>query len=243
MVLAMTEDPPEGGERQARAKGLRDALAIGVATGTYGLSFGALSIAAGLTVAQTSVLSLLMFTGASQFAFVGVAAAGGGPFAAAAASTLLGTRNALYGLRLSGLLGVHGGRKLVAAHLVIDESAALSLGGRTAALARWGFWAGGLSVFVFWNAATLIGAFGAQLLADPRVLGLDVVAPAAFIALLAPRMRSRRAFVAAGLAIAVALVTVPLVRPGLPVLLAAAAVLVMVFAVRAEAGPVLVREA
>jgi predicted branched-subunit amino acid permease len=212
-----------------RTKMIRNGVAIGLATGTYGLSFGALSVAAGLSLAQTCVLSLLMFTGASQFAFVGVISGAGNPFAAAAAAALLGARNGLYGLHLSRLLALRGPRKVGAAHFVIDESAALSLAGRTEPLARLGFWAGGLGVFVCWNIATLIGALGAQLLSDPTVLGLDVVAPAAFIALLAPRMRTRMTWLAAGVAVVVALAAVPMTPAGVPVLLAAAAVSLLVF--------------
>src|SRR3954447_6933476 len=126
---------PAGGTAGRRGV-VGDSLAVGVATGTYGLSFGALSAAAGLTVPQTCALSLLMFTGASQFALVGVVAAGGGPMAGAATATLLGVRNGLYGLRLSTLLGVRGPRRLLTAHFVIDESAAMAQGRASTSLAR-----------------------------------------------------------------------------------------------------------
>ena len=230
-MAPMTADPSE------RARMIRNGMAIGLATGTYGISFGALSTAAGLSLAQTCALSVLMFTGASQFAFVGVIGAGGNPFAGAATATLLGARNGLYGLHLSQILGVRGIRRAFAAQLVIDESAALSLGGRTASLARVGFWSGGLSVYVCWNAATALGALGASLLSDPKVLGLDVVAPAAFMALLAPRMRSRRAWLAAITGAAVAVLAVPVTPPGVPVLLAAVAMLPLVLGLSTHDRP------
>lgn len=213
--------------RATRTVVLRDAVAIGLATGTYGLSFGALSTAAGLSIFQTSALSTLLFTGASQFALVGVVAAGGNPLAGAATAVLLGSRNGLYGLHLSTLLGAKGMRKLVAAHFLIDESAAMAVGRDSARASRLGYWATGLSVFVFWNVATLIGAFGAQALSDPRVLGLDVVAPAAFVALLAPRMRAPEPWVVGMAAALVALASVPFVAAGIPVLLAALVAAVM----------------
>ena len=192
---------------------VRDALGIGVATGAYGLSFGALSVAAGLSLGQTCALSLLMFTGASQFAFVGLVA--GSPAAAVATALLLGARNALYGLRLSALVPRR------AAHLVIDESAAMALRGADAAAARLGFWATGGAVFVCWNLATLLGALAGSALGDPRALGLDAAAPPAFLALLAPRLREGLGGPAA-LAAAAALVAVPLTPSGVPVLLAPA---------------------
>ena len=208
----------------ARRKVIRNGLAIGLATATYGVSFGALSVAAGLSVWQTCALSLLMFTGASQFAFVGVLSAGGGAPAAAATAALLGTRNALYGLHLSSVLGLRGPRRAVAAQFVIDESAAMSLANRDPRLARLGFWVTGLAVFGCWNSATLLGGLGAQLLSDPKVLGLDAVAPAAFAALIAPRMRSRATWLAAICAAVLALATVPFTPPGIPVLVAACVV-------------------
>ncbi|MFI6361044.1 AzlC family ABC transporter permease [Streptomyces sp. NPDC050743] len=206
---------------------IRDALGIGIATGTYGLSFGALSTTAGLTLPQTCVLSLLMFTGASQFAFVGVVAAGGAPLAGAATAALLGSRNALYGLHLARLLRMRLPRRLGAAQFVIDESAAMSLDTRNEPLARLGFWAAGLSVFGCWNIATLLGALGARALSNPSVLGLDVVAPAAFVALMAPRLRTPITWWAALIGAAVALTAVPFTPAGVPVLLAAAAVVAL----------------
>jgi predicted branched-subunit amino acid permease len=205
----------------ARRGILRDALGVGLATGAYALSFGAISDAAGLSLLQTAALSLLMFTGGSQFAAVGVLGAGGTGLAAAGTAILLGLRNALYGLRLTPLLGVTPVRRLVAAHLVIDESAAMAVVRPTVAQARLGFWATGTSIFVFWNLGTLLGAVGAQQLSDPAVLGLDAAVPAAFAALLAPRMAGRAPWVVAVGAGAVALATTPILPAGVPVLLAA----------------------
>jgi predicted branched-subunit amino acid permease len=204
-------------------KVIRDALGIGIATGTYGLSFGALSTTAGLSLPQTCALSLLMFTGASQFAFVGVVVAGSAPLAGAATAALLGSRNALYGLHLARLLRMHLPRRLGAAQFVIDESTAMSLDTRNQPLARLGFWAAGLSVFGCWNLATLLGALGARELSDPSVLGLDAVAPAAFVALMAPRLRTPITWRAALIGAGVALAAVSSTPAGVPVLLAAAA--------------------
>ena len=83
-------------------------VSISVATGLYGVSFGALAVASGLTVAQACALSLLLFSGGSQFAFIGVVAGGGSGMAAVSAASLLGVRNAIYGMQMSRLLGVKG---------------------------------------------------------------------------------------------------------------------------------------
>lgn len=205
-----------------RRRVVRDGLGIGVATGAYALSFGAIATASGLSTLQAVALSTLMFTGASQFAFVGVLGAGGGALAAAATATLLGSRNAFYGLRLASLLRVRGTRRLLTAQLVIDESTAMAIARPDERTARAAFWATGCAIFVFWNLGTLIGALGAEALNDPRVLGLDAAAPAAFLALLAPQLRDRQTRVLAVAAVVLALLITPVLPAGLPILVVAA---------------------
>jgi len=205
---------------------VRDAAAVGVATGAYGIAFGAAGVAAGFSVLQTCLSSLLVFTGASQFALVGVIGAGGGVAAAVGSALLLGARNALYGVRLSGVLGWSGWRRAVAAQGMIDESAAMALARPDPPAARLAFASTATSVFVLWNLATLIGAVGATAVGDPAVLGLDAAAPAGFLALLAPRLREGGGVwrVAAAGAV-IAFLATPWLPPGVPVLLASAGVL------------------
>ncbi len=200
---------------------VRQGIAVGIATGAYGLSFGALSVAAGLSVWQTMALSLLMFTGGSQFAFIGVIGAGGSGVSAIAAAGLLGIRNGIYGLQLAPLFA--GWRRALAVHLTIDESMAVSTAQNTPDQRRAGFWAAGLGVLVCWNAMTLAGALVGNVLGDPRRFGLDGAAAAGFLALLWPRLRQRDAAAAAAVSAVVATVAVPMAPPGIPVLLAAVA--------------------
>ncbi|NHA69025.1 AzlC family ABC transporter permease [Phycicoccus flavus] len=205
---------------QRRREVVRQGLWVGLATGAYGISFGALSVAAGLSVAQTQVLSLLLFSGGSQFAVVGVLGAGGSPVAAVATSTLLGVRNGLYALRTSRFLGVDGVRRLLAAHVTIDESTAVGTAQAEGPAQRLGFWVTGLTVFSGWNLMTLAGALVGNALGDPRTYGLDAAAAAAFAALLWPRLRDGDAAATAVLAVAVALLASPVLPAGLPVVLA-----------------------
>ena len=220
-------DQPDGGSRRRVA--IRDGVAVGVGVGSYGVAFGAAGVAAGLTVAQTCVLSLLVFTGASQFALVGTISAvgaGGGALAGVGPALLLGVRNTFYGVRLSELLPWRGWRRLVAAHGVIDETTAMALAQPTPALARVAFVATGLSVYTLWNLATLVGAAGAASLGDPADLGLDAAVPAGFLALLAPRLREGRTQVRVAVAgAAIALALTPWLPAGVPVLCAAAGAL------------------
>jgi len=204
-----------------RARIIRDGLGVGIATGTYGLSFGAVAVSAGLTVGQTCVLSLLMFTGASQFAMVGVLAAGGTPVSGALTALLLGTRNTLYGLRLAPLLAWTRWRRVAAAHLVIDESTAMSVTQSSTPAARIGFLTTGATILVLWNLATLAGALAGSAIGDPSAYGLDAAVGAAFLALLWPRLHNARNRIVALAAVAVALGLVPVTAAGVPVLASA----------------------
>jgi predicted branched-subunit amino acid permease len=221
--------------QSTRTAVVRDALGVGIATGAYGLSFGAIATTSGLSVAQACATSLLIFTGASQFALVGVLGGGGNPISGAFAALLLGSRNMLYGLRLAPTLALRGRRRLLGAQLVIDESSAMAFARNDDSSARLAFWATGLSVFTFWNLATLIGAISAAALADPAMLGLDAAVPAAFLALLWPRLRGGEAWAVALTAAAVALILVPFVPVGVPVL--SAALVAIAFGLRRAPTP------
>ena len=219
----------EAGDAVQRRRAIRDSLSVGLAVGTYGVAFGAASVAAGLSVLQTALLSMLAFTGGTQFAVVGVLAGGGTGVSAVSSGLLLGARNTLYSVRLRPLLDVRGPRRWLAAHGTIDETTAMAVAQPTPELSRVAFcWTAG-SVWVGWNAATLLGAFGARALGDPARFGLDAVIPAAFLALLAPRLRAgpveRRV---ALLAAIIAFVLIPLTPPGVPVLAGSAGLLAAV---------------
>jgi 4-azaleucine resistance transporter AzlC len=212
------------------------ALAVGVATGLYGVSFGVLAVSAGLSVAQACAMSLLVFTGASQFAVVGVLGAGGALAAGIVNALLLGARNAAYGLVVAPLLGRSRLRRLLGAQLVIDETTAMAQAQADPERARAAFWATGLAVYGCWNAGTLLGALAGAGIADPAALGLDAMFPAAFLALLAPQLRRPGAPAAALAGTALALALVPVAPPGVPVLAAAAGVLVGLRRARAGAA-------
>ncbi len=166
-----------------------------------------------------------MFTGASQFAFIGVVGAGGSPWAGAATAALLGSRNALYGVRLSSLLDIRRWRLPASAHFVIDETTAMAIARETPADSRYAFWVTAIALFCLWNLGTLIGALATHALPDPKALGLDAAPPAAFLALLAPRLKAREPLAVALAAALIALVALPFVPTGIPLLIVAAAVL------------------
>jgi predicted branched-subunit amino acid permease len=202
---------------------VRDALGVGVAVGLSGFAFGVTSASAGLSVLQSCALSLFVFTGASQFALVSALGAGGSPFTAAAGAFFLGTRNAFYGLRLSQVLRLPPAVRPLAAQWVIDETSAVTLAQRERAAARLGFTVTGASLYALWNLTTLLGALGASALGDPDAWGLDAAGPAVFLALLAPMVKGRTERAVAALAVLLALVCLPVLPAGVPVLVAALA--------------------
>lgn len=197
------------------------------------------SAGSGLTVLQACALSLLVFTGASQFALVGALAGGGHPFTAAAGAFFLGVRNAFYGLRLSQVLDLPRAVRPFAAHWVIDETAAVSLAQPTRRAARIGFTVTGLSLYLLWNLTTLLGALGAEAIGDTDVWGVDAAGPAVFLALLTPMLRTARDRSVAAVAGLLGLGLLPLLPTGAPVLVSALAVPIVLCAEgrKRRAGP------
>lgn len=202
---------------------LRDSLSVSLTVGAYGIAFGAASVAAGFSVLQSCLLSLLTFSGASQFALIGVIGSGGSALSGIATASLLGFRNGLYGLRMAPILKVIGIKRALAAHVTIDESTGVALmqEPRGEAAVRLGFWLTGWGVFLFWNLFTLAGALGAQAMGNPAAWGLDAAVPAAFLGLVWPRLDCRRSRALSLTAMVLALAVTPFLPAGLPIIVTA----------------------
>lgn len=198
----------------------RDSLSVSITVGAYGTAFGAASVANGFSVLQTCLLSLLTFSGASQFAVIGVLGAGGGAISGIATASLLGIRNGVYGVIMAPRLKVKGFKRIVAAQITIDESTAVALGQeiRGESAMRQGFWLTGFGVFLFWNLFTVAGALGAQAMGDIRAWGLDSAVPAAFLGLVWPRLKTNRDRILAIGCVVFALAMTPILPAGLPII-------------------------
>ena len=207
---------PDGEIRRARSQGIQVALAVSL----YGTSFGALAVVAGFSVWQTMVLSLVMFSGASQFAVIGIVASGGvsAGLAAVLSAGLLGIRNGLYALRMSALLEPRGLMRFVAAQLTVDESTAVASAQPSRAAGRAGFWTTAAFLFVGWNLSTLAGALLGDVIGDVRSFGLDAAAAAAFLGLVWPWLKRGEPLVVAVGAAVVSVVLLPVLPAGIPVL-------------------------
>lgn len=202
----------------------RDSIVLGAAVGLVGVTFGVLAVAAGLSVPKAMAMSLLVFTGASQFAAVGVIDGGGSPVSAVGGALLLAARNSLYGMRLSDRLAKYGWRRVPGAQFVIDETTAMSVAQEDERAADEAFWWTGFALFAFWNLGTFVGASLGDLVGDPDVWGLDAAFPASFVALLGPHLSTAPGRVAGIVGAAIAIAAVPFTPAGAPILLAVLAI-------------------
>lgn len=200
-------------------------VTLGLATGVFAVSFGVLAVSAGASMAQTCVMSLLVFTGASQLSAVSVIGAGGSAGSALGGALLLAARNGVYGLTMAGRMRGRLATRLVAAHVTIDESTAMSSAQEDPEAQRIAFWITGIGIYVFWNIGTLVGALAGDAI-DPEKYGLDGAFPAAFVAMLWPLLRTRRGRLAAVLGAVISLATIPFVPLGVPLLCATLAIAV-----------------
>ena len=214
----------------------RDCVVIGLAGGVIGVTFGVFADAAGFDLAQIVVMSALVFTGASQFAAVGVINDGGSGGAAVGSALLLGARNALYGpvarrVLPSGMLA-----RLGSAHFVGDESTAMAAAHDDTQDARGAFWITATTLWLLWVGGSVAGVLLGAVLGEPETWGLDAAFPAMFVALLAPHVRTAAGRTAAGVAAAIALGAVPVTASGIPILLAVAALVPAIFVQRRRAA-------
>ncbi len=200
-------------------------VTLGAVVGVFGVVFGVGAVSAGGSVLQACVMSLLVFTGASQFSAVSVIDGGGTTASALSGAMLLAARNGVYGLTMARDLRGPLVQRLIAAQLTIDESTAMSTAQRTPRERVAAFWITGLSVYVFWNLGTLAGALAGSTI-DPETYGLDAAFPAGFVAMVAPQFRTPPGRTAGVLGGVVCLVTIPWVPVGMSILCASLAVLV-----------------
>ncbi len=217
-------------EQAARRRIRNRALTIAVSVVPFGLSFGAVSVETHLSLLQVSFMSLVLFSGASQFALVSVLGGGGSYISAVGTALLLGARNGLYGARINALLRPSGSRKLVMAEVTIDESTAMAVNEAPSGHAARAFWTTAVCVYVLWNVSTVVGAVVGNAFGSPATTGLDVAGPAAFVALLAPRLTTTHMRLAALGSGVIALATVPLVPVGAPILIGGLAAVALLLA-------------
>jgi 4-azaleucine resistance transporter AzlC len=202
-------------------------VTLGVAVGIFAVLFGVGAVGAGATIPQTCAMSLLVFTGASQLSAVAVIAGGGSVGSALGGALVLAARNGVFGLTMSRRLEGSVGVKLVAAQITIDESTAMATAQEAPDLQRVAFWVTGISIYIFWNVGTLVGALAGNAI-NPATFGLDAAIPSAFVAMLWPHLRTPLGRRAAAIGAVLCLATTPFLPVGLPILVSSLAILIAV---------------
>lgn len=200
------------------------ALTMGVAFVVFGVSFGVLAVAAGASVAQTTAMSLLVFTGASQMSAVSVIAAGGSFGSALGGSVLLAGRNAVYGLALAPVIRGRLATRLVGSQFVIDETTAIATAEDDPAMRETAFWVAAPILYATWCLGSFIGALVGTSI-DPDTFGLDAAFPVMFTAMIVPHLRTREGRRAAMFGGAVSVLLAPFMPIGLPILASALGIL------------------
>jgi len=221
----------------------RDIALACLAVWFTGLSYGAIAVASGFPLWVPAAQSVLVLAGASEFLFIGIVAAGGNPFAAAAAGLLVNARHLPYGLALPDMTGPdmtgpgpgpgRGWRRLLGSHVMNDESVVFALAQEDLARKRSAYWACGLGVLLCWPAGAILGALIGSVIGNTGAFGLDAMFPAVILALIMPALRDRVTLRAALAGAVIALAVTPFLPAGLPVLLALAGVLVVAIPRRA----------
>lgn len=208
----------------------RQAISIALAVSPFGVAFGVACADAGFGLGEAVGFSALVFTGSAQFAAVSVLADGGTALAAIAAAVLLSLRSLAYGLVMAPALRGPTWWRALASQLMIDEAMAVGAAQPTPRLQRRGYLWGGGAVFVLWNLATAAGVLLVSSAGDlVETLGIDATIPAAFLALVWPRLSDPTQRIVAIGGAAIAVVLVPLAPAGLPILGATSAVLLARF--------------
>ena len=194
---------------------------VAPASASFGIAFGILASTAGLGSLAPIVMSATTFAGSAQFATASVLDDGGSVAAAVVAAVLLNARYLAISVAIADSFEGSRLRRFFESQLIVDESWAVAQrgGGR---LDRRILVGAGLLLYPCWVGATALGVFGGGLLGKPERFGLDAAFPALFLALLVSVVKTRREIAAALAGGTVALVLLPIARPGVPVIAAAA---------------------
>jgi 4-azaleucine resistance transporter AzlC len=188
--------------------GCREMAPVLLGTIPFGLVAGIVSVASGLTPLQGVALSVLSFSGIAQLVTCQLIAAGSPAPVTVMAAAIVSLRLLMYSAAIAPHLTHLSPRwKLLLSFLMTDQSFAVSVKHFSepgdARRRHWYFLGAALTLYLFWQAAVIVGVVaGAQVPAD---WSLDFVVVLTFIALLVPAVRTRADLAAAIVAFGVAL--------------------------------------
>ena len=172
-------------------KGVLAQIPVQLGVVPFGLVFGVLGIASGLTVLQTILMSSIIFGGASQVVFAQLWSIGASPIVTGGSVAIINSRHIIYSANISKYISVLSLRwRLALGYLLTDEAFAISFQEfeNRNRFAHYHLLGGGLTLWVFWQISTVTGVFlGANI---PTYLNLEFAIPLTFIAIILPRLKS-----------------------------------------------------
>jgi 4-azaleucine resistance transporter AzlC len=212
-------------EQRLGATLLRDIALVWLAVGLVGASYGAITVGDGFPVWTPTLMSVLVFAGASQFLFTGIVAAGGSPVAAVLAGLLVNARHLPFGFALADTVRPH---RVLGSFLMVDESVAFGLAQDDPERRRLAYFTCAIGLFTCWNIGALVGAVAGTAITDTEAFGLDAAFPAVLLALVLPSLKNLRTGAPALVGAGIALALTPFLTPGLPVLCALGGLVLLV---------------
>jgi predicted branched-subunit amino acid permease len=169
--------------------GFRAMLPLYLGVVPFALAYAITARASGLGILETQALSVFVFAGASQFSAAPLLGAGANGLAIVLTTFLLNVRHLLYGVAIARVTRMSLLERVLGAYILTDESFGVYMasGKRDVRF----FLGASFSLFVSWNLFTFVGAIASSLVPDPVALGVDLVFPLSFLALLIPLLKAR----------------------------------------------------
>ncbi|WP_415911292.1 AzlC family ABC transporter permease [Neptuniibacter sp. QD37_11] len=189
--------------KQSFLKGTVAMLPLIVAVLPWGILVGAYGIESGLTAWQTQAMSLFVFAGTSQLVAIGMLQAGASMLSILVTTLLITSRHLLYSMAMrQHIQALPLNWRSSLGFLLTDE---LFVNGMqdNGIFNRWYAFGGGLSFYIAWNFATLLGILAGAALPNLTTLGLDFAVVATFIAILIPMIKNLSYLVCVGVSLAV----------------------------------------
>jgi predicted branched-subunit amino acid permease len=212
----MTQVSTRSGGLAAFGRGYLALLPLWSGAIPAGVAFGVAARSAGLNVVETQLMSLVVFSAAGQIGAVSLLAGGASPLLLIGTVMALNAQLLLLGLAVGRQLRLSWLERLVTAWLLTDGAYGVSLGVGPLRLAV--LLGAGASMYTAWNLGTALGAGLGATLPNPGALGIDLVAPLAFLAVLVPLVGSRPALLVAVVAGVTALLLASIAPGGVGVL-------------------------
>ncbi len=177
---------------QAFIRGAITVLPLTLSVIPWGILAGSYALEVGLSPIESQAMSAIIFGGAVQLAVLGMLNAGAGLLSMLVTAALITSRHLLYSMAMRSRMSPLPLRwRLLLGFLLTDELFAITPNSTPQSFNRWQALGGGLSFYLGWNTATLLGILAGQTIPNLDEWGLDFAMAATFIALVIPAIKDR----------------------------------------------------